>query len=366
MKIQKNNTIRIAVNNPALDKLRNIKKGARVSADIVKTINSNEAILSIAGKKMRVEFLKGVPNTDKLYLMLDSNKKNTFYFKIIDKAFGLNSLKEISDLSIFDFNDLKKTSPGQIYNYLKSELTDIYSLNMLFLRILKGRIATDENRVLELLKKLMQSGLDKKDIMFFSMLLNGNRGFNFEHILSFLSIFRQKKFDDLYKNRNLFKNKDYLQKNIEILTEKIAKLAEKEESNSSIIKDLLDLISDYQNTKDRDYNDGNIIYFSDNECESIKYIISKNSIVFSFNMSYIGHTDVLIKYSDSKCNISIFCENTDKIKILQNEISNLQSLLTERTNMVVDIIFYNKKKTMKKIIEIYSSLNLINIVDVKV
>ncbi len=366
MKIQKNNTIRIAVNNPTLDKLKNIKKGARISADIVKTINSNEAILSIAGKKMRVEFIKGVPNTDKLYLMLDSNKNNTFYFKIIDKVFGLNSLRDIADLSIFDFNDLRNASPGQIYDFLKSELTDIFSLNILFLRILKGRIATDENRITELLKKLIQSGFEKKDVMFISMLLNSNKGFNFEHILSFLSIFRQKEFDDLYKNRNLHKNKDYLQKNIEILAEKFNKLAEKEESNSSIIKDLFDLISDYQNTKDRDYIDGNIIYFSDDEFESIKYIISKNSIVFSFNMSYTGQTEVLIKCSDSKCNISIFCENSDKIKILQNEISNFQSLLTERTNMVVDIIFYNKENTIKKIIDIYSSLNLINIVDVKV
>ena len=78
MKIDKSNTIRIANRISSLNIFKNIKKGSEVSARVAKRIDDKKAVLEIAGRRVKAEFTGGVPDKNRLYLVLKEKGDGIF------------------------------------------------------------------------------------------------------------------------------------------------------------------------------------------------------------------------------------------------------------------------------------------------
>ncbi len=86
MKIESSGTIRISGRSTIISLLNNLKKGSEHPAKIIERPSTKEAILEIAGKRIRAEFPKGVPGNNRLILKLENKQDNTFIFKIVSST----------------------------------------------------------------------------------------------------------------------------------------------------------------------------------------------------------------------------------------------------------------------------------------
>ncbi len=365
MKIEKNNAFRITGTNQSLNVLKNLSKGSGITAKITDRLNSKEAILDISGSRIRVDFLKGVPDTNNLYLLLEDKNNETYFFKILERSSEIKALDRMLEFTIFNLDDIKQASIGQINSFLRDGLPGIFAFNIFLMKILRDDSEFTDNRLSSLLNKLMNLGIKMDNLIFLSFLLYSGKGFNFEQLLSILTILGMAVYNNPTKFTKSYKNEKSIQEKVEELFDEIEEQL-KEKKCYDVIREIIDDISaiDLSDSKSNSY--GEIPYYDDNDLKSIKYIFNKNSIVFSLDLSYLGNLDIIINIDKAGCNITIFCEKENSVKALKSEIDLLQSELKHLLDRNVHFFLYNNKKAVEKIIEINSSLNLTKTIDIRV
>jgi hypothetical protein len=357
MKIE-NNQIRISGQTPAMDLLKNLKEGSRLAVRIVESYGERHAVLDIGGRRLNGEFLHGVPKSGSLFLILDRVVKGTLFFSIAEGSSKEDLIGELNKSTIFTLNDLSK-SITELRLYLKEGIYSIFSLNKALIKF-TGFIEEEKRfeKIVNLLNKMLSKGADYKDLILIAALINqGNNSaaYLFFVILSrmfpgYRQIFEKDNINEKIENFFNFINKSFTEND--------------KDDKIQIVKTILDLCFNKPEKENPRY--GEIIFFDDSKFKLCRYILNGNNIVLSLDLSYLGNIDILIKYKESFYSISFFCEKDESISKLKSEINILESVLNSDNKKKTHIVFFNNKKSIEKIIEIISAIDLNYLFDAKV
>lgn len=365
MKINKNNIIRILHKTSTLDLLRNIKNGSTISAKIVERINAREAILEIAGNRVRVEFRRGVPRTGSLCLILESKRSSTFFFRISE---GINNDKYISKLlefTIFNIDNIKEVSLVELNRYIDNSLSGIFAFNSYLMKIMGDKRIYRDKWGSSILNKLLGYGIKVESLIPISYLFCGCGGFNIDQLLSIMMILGLPEYNSLSELKKSYKDDRSVQERVEKFFDEIERLLNKNNSRE-MIRDIIGNILRFVNSNIVDASTGEIVYFNDDEFRSIQYIFNDDAVIFSLELSYLGDIEILMKNYKDTFNLTIFCADNNSIKALKSDVDSLQSVLECRLNKDVNIQLYNITSVIGKIIEINTSLSLNSLLDIKV
>lgn len=356
MKINRSNTIRITGRELKLPAL-NLKRGVRISARILERIGDREAILDVAGNRLRAEFLSGIPSRSRISLIFEGRDSSTLLFRIA-RDHDASSLR-LLDFSIFELDTLGRNELLAIRRYFKNGIEGIFNLNSSIFRALTGK--GERGRSLtDLLNKLLKMGMHKDDLIFLSYIFLGNRGII--DILISLLLFMGLERDALYKRFRRY-GQDDLNADMEKLSERIESLLTDEEG-IELFRELLFYVASGEDRGSRGFSQFEIPYFDSDGFKSVACIQTREGLVLSLELSGLGKLDILIKSLDSDLRISMFCEDEEALVELKSSVDDLKARLAD-VKKAVTVDFYLSRDVMKKIIEINSPLVMNSIFDVR-
>lgn len=356
MKIDRSNTIRITGRELKLPAL-NLKKGVRISARILERIGDKEAVLDVAGNRLRAEFLSGIPSRNRITLIFEGRDSSTLLFRMA-RDHDVSSLRGLFDFSIFDLDALGKNELLAIRRYLKNGIEGIFNLNSSLFRALTGK-GLRERSLTDLLNKLLKMGMHKDDLIFLTYIFLGNRGII--DILISLLLFMGLEGDALYKRFKRYSRQGDLIADMEKLSERIEALTDEE--GIDLLRELLYYVVSGEDPG-KDFSQFEIPYFDSDGFKSIACIYTREGLVLSLELSGLGKLDILIKSLASDLKISIFCEDEEALVELRSSVDDLKARLAD-VKKVVTVDFYISRDVIKKIIEINSPLVMNSIFDVR-
>jgi hypothetical protein len=138
VKIEHSNIIRIFGRKGTADSFKDIKKGSELPARILERVDARVAVLEIHGKRVRAEFVKGLPSSGTILLKLEGVKNNSYLFRMIDPSVAEESARHILDYTVFDPKEVGKNVFHGISKFFSKTPTGIFELNAFFLTILQS------------------------------------------------------------------------------------------------------------------------------------------------------------------------------------------------------------------------------------
>jgi hypothetical protein len=363
MKINIDNTIKITGRLNLQSLTKNIGGNGEISANVLKKIDGRFALLEIAGQRIRAEFLKGVPDQNRLLLELRDGEKNTFTFRIVREAVS-NPFKDIAGFVLIDSIDLRK----YILNINKLSNIDYMSLYAFNAKLLKNEQESDEKEksIIKTLNLLLKYGIKKDDLGIFSYLFCNKIGINNKNILILLKLFGIIDDNQIGELGNYYKDEKNIGKWVTDFIDNIKQILNNNKEDSrylveNIIYQLYDIISD----KGGDIKRGYIPYLDGDEFRLIRVLSAKSSVLCSVTLSYLGHVELLLKNNMKSINISIICDD-DKRGIIQGNINELYDRLKAAIKRNIDINVLSRAGFKEKIIDLINSLYNISSIDIKV
>ncbi|MFH0977175.1 MAG: hypothetical protein V1874_15455 [Spirochaetota bacterium] len=350
MKIE-TNQIKITGQLSSLDVLKNLKPGSRVPVTITERLGQRYAVLDIGGSKVKAQFLQGVPNFSKLFLVLESKAGGILLFKIADNSQHKDELMErLSESTVFNRGNFGKS----IYNLrsqLRESIGSIFALNKSLLKFTGYTDKDNKNeRLKNIFNKLLTKGADYKNLLLIAELL-ANQNNSITQLVNYI-------FPQISLDHQQISDKDKLKHIIKYFGDLIDE-SFTEDEKADAIRDILGTMTDASEKGETQF--GEVLFFDDNKFKLCRYILYNNNIVMSLNLSYLGYIDILIRQDKSFRSVAFYCENEESTSALKGEIAALP-LYYEKD---IRIIFCNNTESIKKIIEIISDIDLEYQLDVK-
>ncbi len=353
MKINSPNTIKFFINLKNEKNFKDIPAGAEIRAKIIERTGSNSAIMEIQGRRVKAEFTGGLPEKNSLVLKLEGSAGNGYTFRLIREPDG-KFFDALLDYTIFSRPFLMKRGL-ETWRQFGSDFTGIFELN----RRLAGSDGKNSGKgdsTLNLLNSLLKMGLNRDSIINLSLLLQETE--LSPAVLSFLYA--------LTGAGQLSGRKKDVLKNLEIeavISDIINQLDTIEESSlkDKVIDDIIELLLSIQMGKD-ECTDGEMYIFEEPEFRSIRYLFSKDSLIFALNFSNLGNIEIIGKKSSGAIYLSLFSENENVISILKDSVGKIYDEFSD-LNLNVTINFFNTKILLDKIKEISSSFMINSTID---
>jgi hypothetical protein len=356
MRVESSRIIRITGRTGNADPIRELQKGSELSARIVERVGKRDAVLEIGGRRVRAEFVRGLPPSESLVLKLENVSRGTYIFKIVDPYATEEFIGRLAELTIFDSGDFSGSPIQALAAFLSKQPDGIFELNAFLLGLL-AKIENTNDRIATVVNRLMRLGLTLDRALELSMVLS-DAGIGLKIILSLLAVSGHGG-GRAGRSPAGDRDPDEIAGDIADTIEGIEDDGQREE----LIRDLARILAGLFR-EPAVYQRGELAFHHDGSFHTLRYIGGKKSWVFSIEFSNIGRVDILAKDMGSACHISIFCEKNDVVSYL-NESRDLllDSLRTINTN--IHINYYNMHNCINKIVEIYSRNPLHSVFDAK-
>jgi len=357
MRIEPVNIIRIPGKTAAGEAFRDIQKGAELPARIIERIGGKEAILEIAGRRIRAEFMKGLPAGSSVTLKLSDVRNNTFMFSMVDPS-GRDALaKQVHELTVFPLEHIRSSMMHGIGAVLARTPAGILELNALLLGI-KPKQLKEEDGMARLLNRLLKRGASKQLLSGLLVLLGA--GFDRDALRIFLSLPGPEN-DILKKWANA--GKEEIASSIANMMREIETLPD-DDLRREIIGHLLEQFAESGGTQSG-YRSGEFAFWNGEEYTPVRCLGAGESWVFIIDLSNIGRTDVLAKKESKGYSISVFSETEEASAALRESSRELIKKLADIPGGIY-INFHITRKAINKIVEIYSHYSLNSVFDAKV
>jgi hypothetical protein len=357
MRIEPINIIRIPGKTAAGDAFRNIQKGSELPARIIERIGGKEAILEIAGTRIRAEFMKGLPAGSSVTLKLSDVKNNTYMFSMVDPS-GRDALtKQVQELTIFPFQQIRNSLLHAVGTALARTPAGILELNALLLGI-KPKLLKEEDGIARILNRLLKGGVSRKTLSALSFLLPG-AGFDRDALRTFLSLLGP---DGGMFNTWTSAGKEAIASSIADMMREIENLPDEGLRREIVGR----LIAHFAETDEAPsgYRSGEFAFWNGEEYSPVRYLGAGESWVFSVDFSNIGRTDLLAKKETTGYSVSVFSETEEASAALRESSGQLMKILADSPGGIY-INFHITRQAINKIVEIYSHYSLNSVFDAK-
>jgi hypothetical protein len=356
MRVEPSHIIRITGRTGNADPIRELQKGSELTARIVERVGKRDAVLEIGGRRVRAEFVRGLPLSESLVLKLESISRGTYIFKIVDQHAAEEFIGRLAELTIFDAGDFSGSPPHALAAFLSKQPNGIFELNAFLVGIL-AKNEKPNDRIATVVNRLMSLGLTLDRALDLSMLLS-DAGVGLKIILSLLALAGQGG-GRAGKQPAKGRDPDEIAGDIADAIEGIEDEGRREE----FIVDLVNILAGLSREPGV-YQRGEIAFHRDGSFHPLRYMGGKKSWVFSIEFSVIGRVDILLKDVGPACHISIFCEKNDVVLSFKESCGPLLDSLG-MINANIHIDFYNMYNSLNKIVEIYSLHPLHSVFDMK-
>ena len=306
--------------------VKNLKIGESVAAGIIKS-EGREAILDIRGKRVRAEFLNGVPDRKVVELILTDKSASSVVFRLADKNSGDNLSGTLPMLTLLSEKELQNISIHSLVKFITGGRPDLLELNLFLLGLRKDDKKSGRADLFTLLK---QRGASFNSLVYLNYLLSRNTPFM---VIQYL-------FPITGDNRKMNHHSVVTAEPDDELFDIIGN------EDNDLIKAIIDLFSDN--------NNGKALYEEaflpgDEEFIKCEYVYYENGFFCTLELSALGRLDIIIKDYDDTINIMLFSEKDDVLIYLNEKKENLENILEQNNIKNAIILVSDRKKMVDKI-----------------
>lgn len=307
--------------------VKNLKIGQTVSARIIKS-QGNEAIIDINGKRLRADFVKGVPDKKVIQLILTDKSSLNVVFKLADAGSGDPFSKIFPSLTLFPKSEIENISLHSLVKFIASSAPDIFELNLFLLGLKKeDKKESGQDRFY---KMLLGKGLSLSSIRYISYVLSANTPLVF--ISHFINTLGWKKKDDEKEKTGEEAEKEFL----EIL----------EQGGNEIVECAIEVFAK-EAWNNPLYSSASVPYEED--FIEFDYIYYNDSFLCTIDLTFLGQIDIIVRDYNKVNEITFFPVKNETELYLNMGKNDLIDLLELNDIKNVVIHVYNRKKMVDKL-----------------
>ncbi len=331
--------------------LSRLKVGQTVMASVVRRQGPHRALLDIRGSKIDATFKDGVPDVNRMKLLLEKAQGDRYVFRI-EHGQGKSALREyIADVSVFHrdlISDSLLHSLGDKINSSTGKVESLYILNRLLHELISAK-AVSKSSLSSLLNILLKKGVSPQDCAVFSFLFSRNMSILTEILNVLFRQFFQKqyleekgrwKLDSHRMEQAVGKVFDVLKNDpdAKVLVSMIYELlaGDGEEINGAALKELP--------------------VFDDENFTPARIVLNEDTILVSVDMSATGRVEVLINSVSERIKVNFYCHEHEGMNMLRSSQEELAQTLADRLQKKIEIWFFGPDEIKQKIIAINQNL----------
>jgi hypothetical protein len=309
------------------DVVKRLKIGDSVAAKIIKS-QGNEAVIDINGKRLRADFINGVPDKKTIQLILTDKSSLNVVFKLADKGSHDSVIRLLPSFSLLSDLESEKLSMHSLVKYITSGSPDLFELNLFLLGLRRGDKKNSGQE--KLFHMLMQKGLSLSSFNYINYILSSDTPLPV--IMYFLNNFTErKKFLAGEKDRE-----EAEKKFLEIL----------EQDDGGIIEKTIEIF--LQKRGDDPVYSEFLLPLEDGFIK-IDYIIYNKSFLCTIDLTFLGKIDIIIKDQGDVNEIFLFPEKDEAELMLSENQKSLIDLLELNNAKKAVIHVFNRKKIVDKL-----------------
>ena len=351
MKVHASNSIRISGRAGTVDFLRKLSPGATVAVKVTERLGPQTAILDIQGRRIRAEFLRGVPGNNRLMLKLEDASNSTYTFKIISSTDRQDFLSRLLEYSVLTIKDVLRDNIMDIGSFVQKGPDTIFSLHAYLLDVTDWKRRHDS--LMKLFTRFYSLGASVEVLRDLSLMIagNGTGGALLCYILEIFSGYNKQK-------RHLL-GKEGLEQAIHELETLIEKSGD--DDRVFLLQSLWDVF--------KDANEGSKFIMvpikDDDEFHICAALAGENSIIFRVELSQLGTVHLLARQEKNMIDVMICVQNEKSLEKFKNSLEDLKDTLYN-AGLKVALKVYNSNFIIDKIVEINSYYSLNSVLDIKV
>lgn len=356
MKIDPTNAIRITGSSIPADALRGIPRGAEIPARILDRLGPREAIIELAGTRVRAEFLKGVPPEGAVTLRLEEAGRASFLFKMVDPAAREELARLVMEFILPGRGGMRDTVIHELNAAMARNPSGILELNALLL----GRNPKDMDRgMARFLTHLLRLGASPAALADLSVILSGLGG----PPAPLRALLRSLGFEERTRRGVTSSSEAALSGALETVIGDIEAIDDPAE-RESVLRRLVALLS--ENADDGETSrSGEFALCHDGAFHPVRYLEAGGSWVFSVEFSNIGVVELLAGEIRGSRFLSVFAGSSGALEALEKSKKNLMGRI-KKIDPSIHINFYTTRQALNKIVEINSHYSVHSVFDIRV
>ncbi len=361
MKIERLPSIAISAKAAAHGALKNLAAGSKTEARVIERLDGRRAILEIAGTRISAEFLKGVPREDSFLLVLVEKKGSRYVFSLaqrdeIARHFQAMARDFLVDDRRFAASDLSRLLRGRA-----GTLSGLYDLNRVLFGITPER-ARDRSRV-DLLNRLQKAGMLRGNFNLFYYLFSQNTGINnnfLYYVMSFAGGERQLRewAGDLRNDANALSGM------LDGMMDEVRGKIDQGVLERDVVGELLSLLAESA-PGGADVADGILPIPDGDAWKPFRYLGRGGSLLCSFDLSKIGHVEVLAKDLGDEVRVAISMSDAGAADRMRKDAAELADRIKNIVEKKISMIIYNSGDVLSTIDELCRTYPLLYGVDVR-
>ena len=323
MRIDNAATITLTGKGGLAEAFRSLKKGGEVGARIVERIDSHQAVIEVAGRRMTAGFVRGLPASNFMTLVLEKRSGSTLMFRLATADPQAAGRERLMGYTAFDRADIARIPFARAS---AEGISGVYAYNSLLFRLAGG--AEKKGAMADVLNALAARGVKKEQLLFFSFLFSDYEGINLNCLISVLAISDRE--GRRRHNQSLKSFVDDARSGAELdeVLDAVDDLAGDDPDGAEFLRQLLLSLRGDGKTADLQARHG-VLYHFDDAFKEVRYIGSADAIVAVVDFSKAGRVEVLAKDRDGRIRIDVYCESEAVREELSTGAERLAAMIGE-------------------------------------
>ncbi len=340
--------------------LRALKPGSRISARILDRLGNSRALIEIAGRRVQAEFTGGIPPEVRITLLLKGENAGSLVFSLLKSDSRETLLVRLQQLTLLGRDAESIRAFHAAGSSLDKGLRSVFDTNILLLSS-GGAIGRKQANIAEILNKMASLGVSKEILGVFSYLFSRIGGINLNYFTPF---FRLLGIDIRFKDaRDRDREAEAALKTLADELKGIPR--ERGEEGYSIVSELLYAMARADTPGLSGARMGVIPYQEEGEFRQLRYLADETAFMVAIELSSLGRVEILAREIEGRVIISVFCESEAAFRALEGDLKALERELSGNIQRGITVGLYNGARAVQNIIEIYTSLMLDSVVDIK-
>lgn len=303
MRIDNAATITVSGKGGLVEAFKGLKKGGEIGARIVERIDTNRAIIEVAGRRIPAGFVRGLPPGSLLTLVLEKRSGTTLMFRLATADPHAAGRERLIGYTAFERTDLA----GIPFARASADgISGVYAYNSLLFRLAGG--IERKGSMLDLLNALAARGIKKERLLFFSFLFSDFEGISLNCLVSVLAVSDREGRRRHNQTLKGFVEDLHSGEGLDGVLDAIADLADDSPDGGDFLRQLLMSLHGDAGARDLRAKSGVMYYFDDGFKEA-RFIGSPDAIVAVVDFSVAGRVEVLVKDRDGRISIDVYCQS---------------------------------------------------------
>ncbi len=341
--------------------LSRLQVGQKVMASVVRKLGQNRALLDIRGSKIDATFREGVPDVNRMKLILEKAEGDKYIFRI-EHGEGKSALRtQISEISVFNrdvISDSLLHSLADRINPASGKLDSLYILNRLMYEVITGKAAS-KNSLSTVLNILLKKGVSPRDCALFSFIFTRNMS-----ILTEIGtvLFRQisNKHHSAERSRGKLDSRQ-----MEQAVGNVSDILKNDPDGKVLTSMIYELLTE----ETEEINGGTLKEFpiyNDEDFTPAGVVLTEDSLLVTVDMSATGRVEVIIRSAEGRITVHFYCHEQEGMNMLRKGQEELYETLANRLQKNIDLRFFNSDEIKQKIIAINQNLLFTSGIDITV